>query len=113
MDRRSFFKKVGMALAGVFALPSKVKGNKPSLKCGGQNGTLCPRCKYNEAPLTWPLGCKSFREELEKIRIMQAQRTRLEFNCGEIPSLLESRVNIEKYEILCQKYTKENRDRHT
>lgn len=53
MNRRSFMKAVSGALAGVIALPSKVKDNqlapkaKGALKCGGQNGSLCPRCKFN------------------------------------------------------------------
>lgn len=67
MNRRSFFKKVGIVLAGVVALPSKAVGRKRSgtrpatedeiqnalnevvkdKLCSGQNGTLCSRCKFN------------------------------------------------------------------
>lgn len=43
MNRRNFFKTATGFIAGVFA------GTKSSEKdlCGGQNGTLCPRCKFN------------------------------------------------------------------
>ena len=45
MNRRNFFKTVTGFVAGVFVAP-KAKA-KDKLMCGGQNGTLCPRCKFN------------------------------------------------------------------
>jgi hypothetical protein len=47
MNRRNFFKAVTGFVAGVFASTAKSK-EKPKDLCGGQNGTLCPRCKFND-----------------------------------------------------------------
>lgn len=48
MNRRNFFKGVTGFIAGVLVAP-KAKA-KDKLMCGGQNGTLCPRCKFNKYP---------------------------------------------------------------
>lgn len=50
MNRRNFFKAVTGFVAGVVATSAKAKDKKDKkdkLECGGQNGTLCPRCKFN------------------------------------------------------------------
>lgn len=56
MNRRNFFKTVTGFIAGVCVSSTKTKAKNNlgfqcewngRLKCGGQNGTLCPRCKYN------------------------------------------------------------------
>ena len=46
MNRRSFFKVVTGFIAGIFATSGK-KRSGTKLICGGKNGTLCPRCKFN------------------------------------------------------------------
>ena len=51
MNRRNFFKTVTSFVAGVFAGSVKAKDR---LKCGGQNGTLCPRCKFNKDRTSMP-----------------------------------------------------------
>ena len=51
MNRRGFFKTVSMTLVGIlFVLKTKrvLKCNWWGvIECGGQNGTLCPQCKYS------------------------------------------------------------------
>ncbi len=81
MNRRNFFKVVTGFTAGVYAafIPNSksigasnglahLEGEKVDiLKCGGQNGTLCPRCKSNDCH--WPNYCK-----LNQLRIESAQK---------------------------------------
>lgn len=52
MNRRNFFKTVSITLAGILLTLKtkrilKCKWNG-AMKCGGQNNTLCFRCKYEE-----------------------------------------------------------------
>lgn len=68
MNRRNFFKVVTGFVAGVLIPKAKAKDK---LMCGGQNGTLCPRCKFN-------------------------YKTRLEFNSGELSSELQSQIDAGK-----------------
>lgn len=48
MNRRNFFKVVTGFVAGIFATSAKSKPQPKALTCGGKNGTLCPRCKFND-----------------------------------------------------------------
>lgn len=86
MKRRDFFKVISGFVAGIFAT-SAIAKEKPKLtvamlqkakkelgaknnqcewngrlKCGGQNGTLCSRCKYNrkEPVETWSASGKTY-----------------------------------------------------
>ena len=47
MNRRNFFKVVTGFVAGAVATVMPKAKSKEKLICGGQNGTLCPRCKFN------------------------------------------------------------------
>ena len=48
MNRRSFFKVVTGFVAGVVGASAKSNPQPKTLTCGGKNGTLCPRCKFND-----------------------------------------------------------------
>ena len=91
MNRRSFFKAVTGFVVGIFATSAKSKEDFPIpadplkdkfvlnhmhveewakqkyLTCGGKNGTLCPRCKFNDC--RWPNYCK-----LNRLRIEAAEK---------------------------------------
>ena len=53
MNRRNFFKSVGITLVGILFI-SKTKGISKcswwgAIECSGQDGNLCSRCKYTIA----------------------------------------------------------------
>jgi hypothetical protein len=79
MNRRNFFKRVTCFVTGVCAvvvpkaIGSKRSGARPATKKELQD-ILTQVVKEKLKPLEWPLGCKDFREELERIQIMQAER---------------------------------------
>jgi len=71
MNRRSFFKAVTGFVAGMVASTKKSKD-----LCGGQNGTLCPRCKYNgESSTGTVLNSKNLLllNRMERLRIESAE----------------------------------------
>ena len=52
MNRRNFFKSVGITLVGILFI-SKTKGISKcswwgAIECSGQKGNLCSRCKYTQ-----------------------------------------------------------------
>lgn len=95
MNRRNFFKTVTGFIAGVFAAPKSKAEDK--LMCGGQNGTLCPRCKFNVVGSKRSGTRLATKEEIILFQKNAHPMYRLEFNSGEISQTLQSRCDINKY----------------
>ena len=71
MNRRNFFKTVTGFIAGIFASTAKSKD-----LCGGQNGVLYPRCKFNadKIPDKSEVSTDELNDMMAKQRVRAAER---------------------------------------
>lgn len=96
MNRRSFMKSVGGALVGFVALGllSKTKPNPKFMPCLLYK--YDPKMANIDPTSDWA------KQTFDESILDMPQRTRLEFNNGEISPLLQSRCDMNKYKLGCK-----------